>query len=115
MSAALDLARWLVSLDDADPNGDGRRDRQTVTLTQIIDRARAVVDEYERADVIVTWSGKRHLAAAGRDTAVCNSTYTYGRKPVDGVVAWGSKAGKPVDEIPWCRMCAKRLNGGGAA
>lgn len=37
----LELARWLVSLDDVD--GPGRDERRTVTLTRIIDRARAAL------------------------------------------------------------------------
>jgi hypothetical protein len=35
-----ELAEWLVSLDDDDSDSPGRCDRRTVTLTQIIDRAR---------------------------------------------------------------------------
>lgn len=34
------FAEWLVSLDDDDPNSPGRKDRQTVTLTQIVNRAK---------------------------------------------------------------------------
>lgn len=43
-SRLIDLAEWLVSLDDDDPASPGRKDRQTVTLTQIINRARAALD-----------------------------------------------------------------------
>ena len=38
------LAEWLVLLDDDDPESPGRQDRRTVTLTAIIDRARAALD-----------------------------------------------------------------------
>jgi hypothetical protein len=36
------LAEWLVSMDDSD-NREGLEARRTVTLTQIIDRARAAL------------------------------------------------------------------------
>ena len=39
--ALVDLAEWLVSLDDVD--GPGAEARRTVTLTQIINRARAAL------------------------------------------------------------------------
>jgi hypothetical protein len=38
-----DFARWVVSLDDPDPASAGQRERRTVTLTQIIERARAAL------------------------------------------------------------------------
>lgn len=41
------LLRWLVSLDDDDPESPGRVDRRTVTLTRIVDRARAALDPQE--------------------------------------------------------------------
>jgi hypothetical protein len=39
----LGVLRWLVSLDDPDPESDGFRDRRTVTLAKIIDLARQAV------------------------------------------------------------------------
>jgi hypothetical protein len=36
----VEFAEWLVTLDDDDPGSTGRRARQTVTLTLIIDKAR---------------------------------------------------------------------------
>lgn len=44
---AVDLARWLVSLDEVD--GPGVEERRAVTLPQIIDRARRALDG-DRAD-----------------------------------------------------------------
>lgn len=35
-----ELVNWLVSLDDDDPASQGRKDRQAVTLTQIINKAK---------------------------------------------------------------------------
>lgn len=35
-----ELVNWLVTLDDDDPESPGRKDRQTVTLTQIINKAK---------------------------------------------------------------------------
>jgi hypothetical protein len=41
-----EFAEWIVSLDDDDPESPGRIDRKTVTLTQIINRAKeALYDE----------------------------------------------------------------------
>ncbi len=37
---AEDVLRWLVSLDDPDPDSQGFQDRKAVTLNQIIGRAR---------------------------------------------------------------------------
>jgi len=34
------FAEWIVSLDDDDPESPGRQARKTVTLSNIIDRAR---------------------------------------------------------------------------
>jgi len=39
------FAEWIVSLDDDDPNSPGRRDRQVVTLTKIINRAREALGD----------------------------------------------------------------------
>lgn len=39
-----EFAEWIVSMDDDDPNSPGRKDRQTVTLTQIINRAKEALD-----------------------------------------------------------------------
>lgn len=33
---------WIISLDDDDPNSPGRKDRQTITLNKIIERARSI-------------------------------------------------------------------------
>ncbi len=41
---ARELATWLVTLDDDDPESPGRQERRTVTLTQIINRARRALD-----------------------------------------------------------------------
>lgn len=38
------FARWIVSLDDDDPNSPGRKERQTITLTKIINRAKQALD-----------------------------------------------------------------------
>jgi hypothetical protein len=38
-----EMARWLISLDDVD--GPGAQARRTVTLTQIINRARLALGE----------------------------------------------------------------------
>lgn len=38
-----DFISWLVSLDDDDPNSPGRRDRQAITLTQIIEKAKVAL------------------------------------------------------------------------
>lgn len=40
-----DFAEWVVSLDDIDPDSPGHKDRQTVTLTDIITRARQALNE----------------------------------------------------------------------
>lgn len=40
----VEFAQWIVSLDDDDPASAGRKDRQTVTLTQIINRAKEALD-----------------------------------------------------------------------
>lgn len=40
-----DVCRWLVSLDDVD--GPGADDRRTVTLNQIINRARKALNTEE--------------------------------------------------------------------
>lgn len=45
--ALVELAEWLVSLDDVD--GPGSDARRTVTLTQIINRARAALGGERRA------------------------------------------------------------------
>jgi hypothetical protein len=37
------FAEWVVSLDDDDPESPGRQERRTVTLTQIVGRARAAI------------------------------------------------------------------------
>lgn len=37
------FASWLVSLDDDNPDSPGRQERRTVTLSQIIDRARVAL------------------------------------------------------------------------
>lgn len=39
-----EFAEWLISLDDDDPNSPGRKDRQTVTLTKIINKAKEALD-----------------------------------------------------------------------
>lgn len=39
-----ELAEWLVSLDDPDPSSAGNTERRTVTLSQIIERAREVLE-----------------------------------------------------------------------
>lgn len=36
---------WLVSLDNDDPNSPGRKDRQTVNLNQIIQKAKDALGE----------------------------------------------------------------------
>lgn len=36
----IDFANWIISLDDDDPDSSGRKDRQTVTLNQIVIKAR---------------------------------------------------------------------------
>jgi Fe-S-cluster formation regulator IscX/YfhJ len=41
----VDFAEWLISLDDDDPNSAGRKDRQTITLTKIIERAKEALGE----------------------------------------------------------------------
>lgn len=38
-----DFVTWLASLDDPDPESQGFQDRRTVTLTQIVDRAKGVL------------------------------------------------------------------------
>ena len=38
------FAEWIVSLDDDDPDSPGRQDRKTVTLSNIIDRAKAALN-----------------------------------------------------------------------
>jgi len=38
---------WLISLDDDDPRSPGRQDRRTVSLTQIINRARAAAEQMQ--------------------------------------------------------------------
>ena len=43
-----DLLVWLVSLDDPDPESQGFQDRRTVTMTGIIQRARAALGKTER-------------------------------------------------------------------
>lgn len=35
-----DLVEWLATLDDPDPASQGFQDRRTVTLTQIVERAK---------------------------------------------------------------------------
>lgn len=40
-----EFARWIVSLDDDDPDSPGRKDRQTVNLTKIINRAKEALGE----------------------------------------------------------------------
>lgn len=39
-----EFARWIVSMDDDDPESQGRKDRQTITLTKIIEKARLALD-----------------------------------------------------------------------
>lgn len=39
-----EFAQWIVSLDEDDPESPGRKDRQVVTLTKIIERARLALD-----------------------------------------------------------------------
>lgn len=46
--ALVDLAKWLVSLDDID--GPGAEARRTVTLTQIVRRAREALGPEETRD-----------------------------------------------------------------
>lgn len=38
----LEFRDWIISLDDDDPESPGRKERQTITLTKIIDKARAL-------------------------------------------------------------------------
>lgn len=42
-SASEKLARWLVEMDDPDPQSAGCIRRRTITLTHIIDRAREAI------------------------------------------------------------------------
>ena len=42
-NALLEFAQWLIRMDDDDPESQGRIDRKTVTLNQIIDRARKAI------------------------------------------------------------------------
>jgi hypothetical protein len=37
------FAEWIISLDDDDPNSPGRKERQTITLTKIIEKAKGLV------------------------------------------------------------------------
>lgn len=39
------FAQWVVSLDDDDPQSQGRQDRRTVTLQQITERARQALGD----------------------------------------------------------------------
>lgn len=41
-SACMDFIDWIISLDDDDPNSPGRKDRQTITLNKIIERAKNI-------------------------------------------------------------------------
>lgn len=40
----VDFVKWIVSLDDPDPESEGFQDRRTTTLTDIIRRARKALD-----------------------------------------------------------------------
>lgn len=39
------FARWIVSLDDDDPDSPGRKERQTITLTKIVERAKEALGD----------------------------------------------------------------------
>jgi hypothetical protein len=63
-------------------------------------------------DTIVTWSGRRHLAANGGrvlndgSTEAACSPNTFGKRPrTDGVVMWGTKAGRDDATLPTCKKC----------
>lgn len=44
---AIEVLEWLVSMDDSD-NPDGLKERKTVTLTKIIERARAALSALDQ-------------------------------------------------------------------
>lgn len=44
---AREFVAWLVSLDDPDPESRGFQDRRTVTLSDIIEKARSVDDNHQ--------------------------------------------------------------------
>lgn len=44
LAPLVDFAAWIVSWDDDYPSSPGRVDRQTVTLTRIVERARRALD-----------------------------------------------------------------------
>lgn len=64
--------------------------------------------------VIVSWSGKRHLALTGGRVlndgsrrARC-SAYTYGTEPdAGGDVVRGVKQGKRAEHLPMCKSCTR--------